>query len=152
MATVNTDSTASPNEIRNPIKCTYDKCFQRFASVEAMTKHKVAASKKNPGDDIHDFYCKKCDENCEDDNEYFIHQLTAPASKHSRLPHMKVAIQILSTVHSCLSGMWSRVQEHWRTRSTCWNRELSLHTSQTDLTNNARTTDTNSGSAAEAAT
>ncbi|KAK5085222.1 hypothetical protein LTR05_004502 [Lithohypha guttulata] len=58
------------------IRCTFEGCYQRFASVEAMKKHKAKMQEK--GDDIHDFYCKKCDEDCADDIEFFIHQIQSP--------------------------------------------------------------------------
>lgn len=61
------------------IECTFQDCYQRFASVDAMRKHKAKMSEK--GDDIHDFYCKKCDEDCSDDVERLIHQISSP--KHS---------------------------------------------------------------------
>ncbi|KAK5947541.1 hypothetical protein PMZ80_001694 [Knufia obscura] len=49
--------------VANKIKCTFENCYQRFSSVEAMRKHKDKAK-----DDVHDFYCKKCDEDCTDDS------------------------------------------------------------------------------------
>lgn len=57
-----------------PIKCTYKDCYRRFDTVAAMKKHKVK-------DAAHDFYCKKCDEDCTDDIKYLLHQILSP--KHS---------------------------------------------------------------------
>jgi len=55
------------------VKCTYEDCPKRFASVDSMIKHKV----KDPDHD----YCKRCDVDCEDDMAYLIHQIQSP--KHS---------------------------------------------------------------------
>lgn len=38
-----------------------------------MKAHKAGAAKVS--DKIHDFYCRKCDEDCVDDAELFMHQL-----------------------------------------------------------------------------
>lgn len=64
------------------IQCTYANCYQRFDSVEAMKKHKAKMADKVDG--IHDSYCKRCDEDCPDDTEYFIHQLQS--KKHMPCP------------------------------------------------------------------
>lgn len=58
------------------IRCTFEDCYLRFDTVEAMKKHKARAT-----DQIHEFYCKKCDEDCEDDIAYLIHQIQS--RKHS---------------------------------------------------------------------
>lgn len=64
------------------IKCTFDDCYQRFSSVEAMKKHKAKMAIKVDG--IHDFYCKKCDQDSSDDLDYLIHQIES--QKHIACP------------------------------------------------------------------
>jgi len=56
------------------VKCTYESCFKRFSSEEAMIKHKIKAPE-------HD-YCAKCKVDCQDDLDYLIHQIQSP--KHSQ--------------------------------------------------------------------
>lgn len=64
-----TDVTTQSLEGR--VRCTYESCYRHFENEVQMRKHKAK-------DKSHDFYCKKCDEDCEDDTEYLIHQLTSP--------------------------------------------------------------------------
>lgn len=52
------------------ISCTYEGCYQVFDTVESMKKHKHRAD-----DNIHAFYCKQCDEDCEDDVDELIHKI-----------------------------------------------------------------------------
>ena len=52
------------------IKCTYEGCFKRFKDNEAMIKHKI----KEPAHD----YCKRCDQDCNDDLDFLIHQISSP--------------------------------------------------------------------------
>ena len=58
------------------IKCTYEDCFKRFTSDQAMRKHKIK--------DTDHFYCKRCDVDCEDDMSYLIHQIVS--AKHIACP------------------------------------------------------------------
>lgn len=63
---------------KDKIQCTFEECYQLFDTVEAMKKHKAKAD-----DEVHEHYCKKCDEDCEDDIAYLIHQIQS--RKHSKL-------------------------------------------------------------------
>lgn len=58
------------------VKCTYEDCFKRFKTEEAMKKHKT----KDPDH----FYCKRCDHDCEDDMDYLYHQIVS--YKHIACP------------------------------------------------------------------
>ena len=63
------------------MQCTMKGCYLKFPSYDAMKKHK-AKTLKNPNEHIHDFYCKRCDFDADNDIEYLIHQIQS--AKHSR--------------------------------------------------------------------
>lgn len=76
------------------IECTYENCYRRFDSVESMKKHKA----KDPAHC--DFYCNKCDEDCNDDTEYLIHQIISPKHSRSFLHELRdTADHVQSPVH-----------------------------------------------------
>lgn len=79
------------------IRCTFEGCYQVFDTVEAMKKHK-----KKTNDDIHDFYCDRCDEDYEDDIAYLIHQIQN--RKHSRF--LSLTSVFPANTDSHLSSLW----------------------------------------------
>ncbi|RMD43558.1 hypothetical protein DV735_g1573, partial [Chaetothyriales sp. CBS 134920] len=64
------------SEASERVKCTYEGCNFYFATEKEMIRHK-----KNDPDH---FYCQKCDEDCENDTEYMIHQILSP--RHTVCP------------------------------------------------------------------
>lgn len=103
--TLETQDPSSVNRA-DTIQCSLNGCFLRFPSVEAMKKHKTKM-KKNQNDDIHDFYCERCDWDCEDDVEYLIHQIQSP--KHST--QLEDTSHLILTGDSRLPSMWYGIQE-----------------------------------------
>lgn len=64
------------------IKCTYQDCGLSFPTEKLMKRHKVGG---------HDFYCKKCDVDCEDYEKELHHRLTARSESGKRM-HIACAV------------------------------------------------------------
>ena len=53
------------------VPCTYPQCSERFDSVSAMKRHKIAT--------VEHEYCEKCDKDCDDYESLILHKVQAMA-------------------------------------------------------------------------